>query len=156
LGTIGKLSHALCILLGVISMFTLIYDIVSKNHFFIRSLLSGVPVALAEEFSSSLPAIPRERTSPADCVDHRRSPDNLVCRPDWRIDLKLKQRYTHRHPWLTLAIIILFFREVGNYRFEIKSNTWTRQLFIISFLAIILIGTGLLLLHGRPTRYQLY
>lgn len=52
-----------------------------------------------------------------------------------------------RHPWLTLAIIILFIRELGNYRFEVKKQYLNpAQLFIMSFLGIIIMGTLLLML----------
>lgn len=52
-----------------------------------------------------------------------------------------------RHPWLTLAIVMLFFREMGNYKIEIKKQYLNpAQLFIISFMGIIFAGTFLLML----------
>ncbi len=52
-----------------------------------------------------------------------------------------------RNPWLTFSLMLLFLRELGNYRIEVKKQYLNpAQLFIISFLGIILAGTFLLML----------
>ena len=135
--------------LGVISMFTLIYDIGFEKSLLHQKFVIWVYLlALAGGIFFIFARHSQRKDKPRRTVWITDVLLTTLCVVLIGVLISsLNKGIPTRHPWLTLAIIILFFREVGNYRFEIKKQYLDpAQLFIISFLAIILIGTGLLLL----------
>ena len=61
--------------------------------------------------------------------------------------INFNEKLPPQHPLLSLVIILLFIRELATYHFQIEKRYINpAQLFIISFISIIIIGTALLML----------
>jgi potassium uptake TrkH family protein len=136
-------------LLGFLSLGTLIYDIGFEKSILLQhaviwvyllALAGGIFFIIARH--SLRQDKPRRKVLLADILLSLLSFILII-----KLLTSFNEGLPERHPVLTLAIILLFIREIGNYRFEIKKQYLNpAQLFIISFLGIIVVGTFLLLL----------
>ena len=110
--------------LGILSLLALIYDIGFERSLpqqkaiiwiYLVALAGGIFFIIARH--SLRQNKPRRSVLIADILLALLSVYLII-----RLIISFNQGIPERHPWLTLAIILLFIREIGNYRIEVRKQ----------------------------------
>jgi potassium uptake TrkH family protein len=134
---------------GIIGLVTLIYDIGFEKPFYLQKIVLTIYlITLSAGIFFTFALYSYRKEKPGKKVWVTDFLLTILCLVLLNhIVITFNEGIPERHPWLTLAIVLLFFREMGNFKIEIKKQYLNpAQLFIISFIGIILAGTFLLLL----------